>query len=184
MSHLAKYRNRPSPSFPANDPACRGTTKRGNDGLMYTSVPDKNGVFKWKYILAASPKRSPTRQRSTNRSRSPARTPRNRSPARQTQNRRKTAPRNIFYESPIELIGDDSFMTMNRRPGGKWKRLRYANLPDIGSKRINLKFKASDGGGSMYSFGHRLNQSNVYVRKGDEDFEWGYEPGPVLWRFR
>lgn len=176
MSHLAKYRNRPSPSFPANDPACRGTTKRGNDGLMYTSVPDKNGVFKWKYITAASRKRSPTRQRSRNRSP-------NRSPARQTPNRRKTAPRNIYYESNIDLIGDDSFMTMNRRPGGKWHRLRYANLPDIGSKRINLKFKAGDGGAAMYSFGHRLNQSNAYIPKGHEFFIHS-SGDPLLWRYR
>lgn len=95
MSHLAKYRNRPSPPFPANDPACQGTTKRGNDGLMYTSVPDRNGVFKWK-------RRSPTRRRTA---------PRN----------IRYEP-DSYAKNPVFLR--PSFMTTARRPGGKWKRLR------------------------------------------------------------
>ena len=47
-SHIAKYRNRPSPPFPAN--SCCNQVMPGNNGLMYKSVPDKNGVCKWKKI--------------------------------------------------------------------------------------------------------------------------------------
>lgn len=180
MSHLAKYRNRPSPPFPANDPACQGTTKKGNDGLMYTSVPDRKGVFKWKHMTAASRQRSPPRSRaitktpSRNKSRSPI--------------RRRTAPRNIRYEpdpysnNPVFL--ESSFMTTDRRPGGKWKRLKYSNLPNIGSRKVNFRWKAGDGGRSSYSYGYRLNQTNAYVKKGDEDFAWGAGEDPVYWRSR
>ena len=40
-----KYVTRDSPPYPANE-FC-GRKKKGNDGLMYLSSPDKNGVCKW-----------------------------------------------------------------------------------------------------------------------------------------
>jgi ATPase subunit of ABC transporter with duplicated ATPase domains len=40
-----KYAYRPSPPYPANK--CQGIAKIGNDGRMYQSVPDKNGIYKW-----------------------------------------------------------------------------------------------------------------------------------------
>ena len=40
-----KYITRNSPPYPAND-YC-GKKMKGNDGLMYLSSPDKNGVCKW-----------------------------------------------------------------------------------------------------------------------------------------
>lgn len=40
-----KYSKRPSPPFPAND-FC-GKKKKGNDGKMYISKPNKNGVCRW-----------------------------------------------------------------------------------------------------------------------------------------
>ena len=43
---LNKYANRPSPSYPAND-YC-GKKLSGNDGKMYLSKPNKNGVCSWK----------------------------------------------------------------------------------------------------------------------------------------
>jgi len=46
LSHLAKYRNRPSPPYPAN--FCRHQKKRGNDGRMWRSTRNSNGVFSWK----------------------------------------------------------------------------------------------------------------------------------------
>ena len=42
---LKKYLTRDSPPYPAND-YCHKKMK-GNDGLMYVSTPDKNGVCKW-----------------------------------------------------------------------------------------------------------------------------------------
>lgn len=40
-----KKLNRPSPSYPAND-YC-GKNKKGNDGNMYTSIKNKNGICRW-----------------------------------------------------------------------------------------------------------------------------------------
>jgi len=40
-----KYAFRNSPPYPANQ--CKSMKKRGNDGMMYVSQPDKNGVYKW-----------------------------------------------------------------------------------------------------------------------------------------
>jgi len=41
-----KYRERPSPAFPANE--CCGRVMTGNDGNRYVSRADKNGVCTWK----------------------------------------------------------------------------------------------------------------------------------------
>jgi hypothetical protein len=43
-----KYKNRPGPPYPAKD--CKGKRKRGNNGDLYKSVPDKNKVFRWKKV--------------------------------------------------------------------------------------------------------------------------------------
>ena len=43
-----KYASRAGPPHPANDPGCRGTRRRGNDGLSYVRVPDARGVYRWK----------------------------------------------------------------------------------------------------------------------------------------
>jgi hypothetical protein len=42
----AKYATRPSPPFPANKHC--GEVKKGNDGNMYKSVANKNGVCAWR----------------------------------------------------------------------------------------------------------------------------------------
>lgn len=47
-STLKKYAGRPGPPYPANDPGCRDQVMTGNDGLSYTSQPDKRGVYTWK----------------------------------------------------------------------------------------------------------------------------------------
>lgn len=41
-----KYLTRDSPPYPANKHC--GETKKGNDGKMYTAVPDKNKICRWK----------------------------------------------------------------------------------------------------------------------------------------
>ena len=41
----SKYKNRPSPPYPANDWCARN--KRGNDGNNYISKKNKNGVCRW-----------------------------------------------------------------------------------------------------------------------------------------
>ena len=40
-----KYQSRPSPPYPANE--CHNERMTGNDGLLYVSKGDKNGVYKW-----------------------------------------------------------------------------------------------------------------------------------------
>lgn len=45
--YTAKYENRPSPAFPANE--CCGQVKSRN-GKRWVSSPDKNGVCKWKKV--------------------------------------------------------------------------------------------------------------------------------------
>ena len=45
---LKKYRNRKSPPYPANDYCNK--RKKGNDGLMYISKPNKNKVCSWKKV--------------------------------------------------------------------------------------------------------------------------------------
>ena len=41
-----KYLMRDSPPYPANEHC--GETKKGNDGQLYESVPDKNKICRWK----------------------------------------------------------------------------------------------------------------------------------------
>jgi len=43
-----KYVNRPSPPFPGNK--CCGQIMVGNNGSMYKSVPNKNGICAWKKV--------------------------------------------------------------------------------------------------------------------------------------
>lgn len=43
-----KYRERPSPAFPANQ--CCGSVMMGNDGNMYESRPDINRICTWKKL--------------------------------------------------------------------------------------------------------------------------------------
>jgi hypothetical protein len=50
-----KYTSRKSPPYPANE--CKGTEKEGNDGKMYISVGNKNGVHRW--VLKESKSKSP-----------------------------------------------------------------------------------------------------------------------------
>ncbi len=40
-----KYRDRPSPPYPAND--CKNMKKKGNDGQEWISRSNKNGVYSW-----------------------------------------------------------------------------------------------------------------------------------------
>ncbi len=40
-----KYRTRPSPPYHAQD--CKGLQKKGNDGQIYQSTPDRRGIYRW-----------------------------------------------------------------------------------------------------------------------------------------
>jgi glucose/arabinose dehydrogenase len=43
-----KYVTRSSPSYSANEHC--GKVKKGNDGKMYISTPDKNKICRWKKV--------------------------------------------------------------------------------------------------------------------------------------
>jgi hypothetical protein len=45
---LKKYKNRKSPSFPANQNC--GKIMKGNDNNMYESRPNKNNICSWKIV--------------------------------------------------------------------------------------------------------------------------------------
>ena len=45
-----KYTGRSSPAYSANEHC--GKIKKGNDGKMYISTPDKNNVCRWKRVSA------------------------------------------------------------------------------------------------------------------------------------
>ncbi len=53
----AKYNERPSPSYHAND--CKGKIMDGNDGSQYLSVADKNGIYHWKKLKDMSECKTP-----------------------------------------------------------------------------------------------------------------------------
>jgi len=55
-----KYKTRPSPPFPANK--CKGKTKKGNNGKMFKSKPDVNGVHKWVAVVSASASATKTKK--------------------------------------------------------------------------------------------------------------------------
>ena len=118
-STLAKYTSRPGPPYPANDPDCHGRYRRGNDGLWYKSVPNKNGVFAWKKSPPppAAVKRSPNRARSPPVKRSPnrARSP----PVKRSPNRARSPPRRRRSPSVINLTANNNINvkpTIHRRP--------------------------------------------------------------------
>ena len=47
-SYLKKYITRPGPPYPAQN--CKYSIRTGNDGNIYRSIPNKNGVFSWKKV--------------------------------------------------------------------------------------------------------------------------------------
>jgi len=69
-----RYTQRPSPALPAGK--CPGQSRVGNDGRIYKSVPNKNGVHRWVHTHTLlnhaphSPQRSRSRSHSKQRSRS------------------------------------------------------------------------------------------------------------------
>ena len=58
ISTLAKYVHRPSPPRPANNVECRGRVFLGNDGELWRSEDDSNGVYRWKKVHGGKMKKS------------------------------------------------------------------------------------------------------------------------------
>lgn len=57
LSHLSYYRDRDAPPARAGDKGCRGKIAEGNDGISYISTRRSNGVYYWKKLYEASPRR-------------------------------------------------------------------------------------------------------------------------------
>jgi hypothetical protein len=76
LKHTKKYRIRSSPAISANKHC--GETRKGNDGLMYTSVSNYRGICRWqkttgsraRYVRKLYNKKSRSRAKSQKRSRS------------------------------------------------------------------------------------------------------------------
>lgn len=79
------YTERPSPPYPAN--TCCGSVKKGNDGRMYQSVADKNGVCRW--ILKASANRSTSKTKSTSKPKKVTKKKSNSKPKKVTKSKSK-----------------------------------------------------------------------------------------------
>ena len=45
LQETKKYQDRPSPPYPANE--CHNKRMMGNDGLLYISQGNKNGIYRW-----------------------------------------------------------------------------------------------------------------------------------------
>ncbi len=56
-----RYRERPSPPYSANVIGCRGKRRKGNDGRMYVSVPNKNDIYRWVAKQPLASRRVPRR---------------------------------------------------------------------------------------------------------------------------
>lgn len=48
-STLKKYKNRPSPAYPAK--LCKNKKLKGNDGNTWISAPNKKGIYRWKKLV-------------------------------------------------------------------------------------------------------------------------------------
>lgn len=95
--YTKKYSLRPSPPFPANK--CCWQKKKGNDGNLYVSTPNTNGICTWKPLHSKSrsrPKSSrkskpKSRRRRSKSSRKPSKTRKTRKSSRKskTKSRRR-----------------------------------------------------------------------------------------------
>ena len=87
---------RKGPPYPANE--CCGETKKGNDGLMYKSVPNKKGVCRWvKHdVQKKSPKKKPTKK-------SPKKKPAKKSPKKKPEKKYKLVSDNMCGKMPKTL---------------------------------------------------------------------------------
>lgn len=91
----AKYRNRPSPPYPANE-CPQGTKKRGNDGKVYVVKLDSRGIGRWVPYHSVSKSKVHRGARSKSRSRSKSRT-KSRSKSRSVRTR---LPAKLTFSSP------------------------------------------------------------------------------------
>ena len=164
QSHLKKYRERPGPPYPANEPGCRGSIKKGNDGVMYVSERASNGVYRW--------------AKKVRRSASPApRSPRSKSPP-VVKNR--PSPR----RSPVKkTVKKTAKKTTSKRvappPSRAWRRLNTTAASAVGRRRVNLQLRSGEGAGPMHVYDVTLPYEDLYLNH--DKYAWGSsQRGPRL----
>jgi len=90
-SSKTKYINRPGPPYPAQN--CKNLKRVGNDGLLYISKKDVNGIYKW-YTLSSKQSRKRSNKQSRKRSKS-------KRSKKQSRKRSKKQSRNFDKEFAI-----------------------------------------------------------------------------------
>lgn len=92
---LAKYTQRPSPPYPANE-CPQGTKKRGNDGRLYVVKRDSRGIGRWvPHHHSVSKSKVHRGARSKSRSRSKSRTK-----SRSKSRSKSRLPAKLTFSSP------------------------------------------------------------------------------------
>mgnify|MGYP000861781163 CR=1 FL=1 len=149
-----KYTSRKSPPYKANE--CCGETKKGNDGMMYKSKPDKKGVCKW-YKLDVK-KKSPKKKAS----------PKKKSPKKREPAFFEAVPLNDHYDGIYMKSNDDitKYIKDTNKISGDilFVGTDYESRPEHGIVVVDLKNDNKfffTNGFFYYSFGENLNQDEI-----------------------
>lgn len=127
-----KYISRGSPSFPANE--CHGETMMGNDGRMYASVSNKNGIYRWLAVKSATKISSP-RKRTSPRKSSPMR--KSSPPTKVSSPRKSASPRK---SSPMRKSSPSTKVYTSRK-GVKGQTLWYYKGKRIAAIKVPARYK-------------------------------------------
>ena len=123
-----KYLNRNSPPYPANK--CRAySNKKGNNGLMYQAVPNKNGVNRWVKVSRRSSRRV-TKRRSRKRTRSKSRKSKKTKSKKRKSKGRSSKPKKINYRGlwrpapkPLSKMTRTEIISELRKFRNAWEKL-------------------------------------------------------------
>jgi len=147
-STLKKYTKRPSPPYPANE--CKKLKKKGNDGKVWISKPNKKGVYRWTKVNGCI---KSTLKKYTKRPSPPY-------PANECKNLKKK--------------GNDGNMWIsksNKKGIYKWVKLEMKKIPS--SKAIKpLKYE------SKYEAIHNKEDIKAYVMKYKTAHFFNHEDDP------
>jgi DNA ligase-1 len=158
-----KYQKRNSPPYPANNPRCRGTFRRGNDGNMYESLPNINGVYIWRRLKwsktksktkskrsKTKSKRSKTKsKRSKRKSKTKSKRSKTKSKRSKTKSKRKSKTKSKRSKTKSKRKSKRSktkskrSKTKSKRSKTKSKRLKTKSKSKPQSKRSKTKSKTS-----------------------------------------
>lgn len=165
------YTERPSPPYPAN--TCCGAVRKGNDGRMYQSVADRNGVCRW--ILKSSATKSASKPKKIVKKKSTSKTKSTSKPKKVTK-KSTSKPKKVVKKSTSKpkKVAKKSTSKPKKMAGKKKSRSRSAS--PMREKWITHEGKL---GGHGY-----LHKSKAQRRKILDQCvkDWGYKSclGSVL----